>query len=157
MEPMMQTVINHDTSTQLLLKENEKKILNDKIEEEKLKKLETEIYDSQQKNGLCPSRPESELKQIAIDLQVGHIFSDRHMNEYDRKNLGMVFMVILFMDPKDFYIPTSIGLVYEYMSKAMPRGVNGMPMFTSCHFLNVEDTNYVFAKAKEIDILLSQI
>jgi len=120
-------------------------------------KLNEEIKAAQQLNGPCPSRPEEELKQLARDLQAGHIFTDRHMSEWDRKNIGMVFMVIMFMDQKDFYIPESIGMIYEYMSKAMPRGINGMPTFTSVHFLNVDDTNYVLNKAKEIDEMLKNI
>ena len=157
MEPLRHIIEEEESAEQLLLKEAEEKLINDEIEAERQKRLEQEIRESQEKNGPVPSRPESELKQIAIDLQASHIFTDRHMNEHDRKNLGMVFMVIMFMDAKDFYIPESIGMVYEYMSKAMPRSINGMPMFTSIHFLNIEDTDYVFQKAKEIDNMLKAL
>jgi len=157
MEPMIQKMIDDEAIEQLLLKEKEERLLAQKIEQERIEKLQEEVRECQEKNGPCPSRPESELKQIAIALQAGHIFTNRHMSEYDQKNLGMVFMILLFMDQKDFYIPTSIGLVYEYYSKAMQRSVNGMPMFTSCHFLNIKDTEYVFNKAKEIDAMLKNI
>lgn len=38
----------------------------------------------------------------------------------------------------------SIGLVYEYLDKAGPMSVNGMPNFFSCRFLNIEDTKKMF-------------
>jgi hypothetical protein len=131
--------------------------VSEQEEYEQQQKLLEEIKAAQQLNGPVPSRPIEDLKQIARDLQAGHIFTDRHMNEHDRRNVGMVFMVLMFMDAKDQYIPESIGMVYEYMSKAMPRSINGMPMFTSMHYLNIEDTNYVFQKAREIEEMLKNI
>lgn len=114
-----------------------------------------EVRACQEKNGPCPSRTSEDLKQIAIDLQAGRIFTNRHIP--NPNDIGMVFMVLMFMDQKDQYIPESIGLVFEYYSKAMPRSINGMPMFTSMHYLNIEDTTYVFNKAKEIDNLLKTV
>jgi hypothetical protein len=33
----------------------------------------------------------------------------------------------------------TIGAVYEELRKALPRGINGHPMFMSCRFLHVND------------------
>lgn len=47
----------------------------------------------------------------------------------------------------------SIGLVYEYLDKAGPRGINGMPNFFSCRLLNQDDAKKMFEyyeKYKEI-------
>ena len=42
---------------------------------------------------------------------------------------------------KEDFLP-SIGLVYEYFSAGTaPRSINGMPIFFSCKFLNLEDTD----------------
>ena len=46
---------------------------------------------------------------------------------------------------KEDFLP-SIGLVYEYYStdgnhNTFPRSLNGMPLFHSCRFLNLEDTD----------------
>jgi len=38
------------------------------------------------------------------------------------------------------FVKRAPGLVYEYTSKAMPMGVNGYPMFTSCHVLTAPET-----------------
>ncbi len=38
----------------------------------------------------------------------------------------------------------SIGFIYEFLSQAMPRGINGGPMFMSARFLNREDSEKMF-------------
>jgi hypothetical protein len=153
MEPLIPKLEKEEKAEE----DEQNRILEEQEEREQQQRVLEEIKAAQQLNGPCPSRPEEELKQIARDLQAGHIFTDKHMSEYDQKNLGMVFMVLMFMDPRDFYIPETIGMIYEHMSQAMPRSINGMPMFTSLHYLNVEDTKYVLNKAKEIDEMLKNI
>jgi hypothetical protein len=32
-----------------------------------------------------------------------------------------------------------IGCIWEYLSKAGPRGINGYPIFFSMHFMHVDD------------------
>lgn len=53
----------------------------------------------------------------------------------------MVFMVIGLGALQD--IPEDelkkIALIYEFRSQAGPRGINGMPMFTSCRFIHLDD------------------
>ena len=47
----------------------------------------------------------------------------------------------------------SIGMVYEYLDKAGPTGINGKPCFFSLRLLNKDDTKKVFdyyEKYKEI-------
>jgi hypothetical protein len=62
------------------------------------------------------------------------IFSNWHIQgdkEYIADMLGSVFMPLLF----GAEIPKDASLVYEYVSEAGPRSVDGMPMFMSCRFL----------------------
>jgi len=89
------------------------------------------------------NRPEEELKQIAVDLFQGKIFTDRHLQRLE--DLPMVFMVIAFMRPKDLekLKDDPPGLIFEYLDKAAPRGTNGMPGFFSCQMLSQEDTKKV--------------
>jgi hypothetical protein len=39
---------------------------------------------------------------------------------------------------------SSIGLIYEFITEAGPRSINGLPMFTSVKFLNREDASKMF-------------
>ena len=69
----------------------------------------------------------------------GLIFSTAHMPEHELKNnLGCVFMPLIIPlelgeDAKD------VGLIWEYLSKAGSRSINGMPMFVSCNIMHKDD------------------
>lgn len=77
---------------------------------------------------------------IARGLAEGRIFCDRQISQYT--SIEMVFMPLIFMDEKTRkeFIDDPPGIIYEYMSEAGPRAINGMPMFTSCRMLNKGDT-----------------
>jgi len=92
-------------------------------------------------------KTDEELKQIALDLSDGRIFSDRQVD--DVKCLGMIFMPIMFgafhgRGDKAFFL-------YEYMSAAFPMCINGMPMFPSVRYLDKEETERMFFFYKEIE------
>lgn len=80
-----------------------------------------------------------ELKQIALDLVDGKIFSDRHCRSPEE--IRSSFMVLSFLDEKsrkemeDF----QPEMFYEYLDKAGPRAINGNPMFTSIKMLSKEE------------------
>lgn len=84
-------------------------------------------------------KTDEELKQIAKDLYAGRIFSDRHVPI--PRDIIIVFALRLFEDIgiREKMISKEIFFIYEYMDKASPRSLNGMPMFTSFHSLNEID------------------
>ena len=86
------------------------------------------------------NRTEEELKQITVDLFHGKIFTDRHCRR--PQDVMMVFMPLGLMEPKAFrkLQKDSPGMIFEYLDKASPRSVNGMPGFFSCQMLSQEDT-----------------
>jgi hypothetical protein len=89
-------------------------------------------------------KPDSELKQIAKDLFTDKIFSDRHLSsEYEITNS---FPILLLMRKKDVEKMNKSGVdfIYEYYDKAMPMGVNGKPIFFSCHTLTKPETKKMF-------------
>jgi hypothetical protein len=47
-----------------------------------------------------------------------------------------------------------IGMFYEYMDKAGPRSINGMPCFFSVQYLNRGDFEKFIIKYKEVKELL---
>lgn len=80
-------------------------------------------------------KTEEELKQIAIDLVEGKIFSI--LNLRSPNDVTMVFLPIAlgaFNECTKEQIE-DIGLIYEYLDKAGPRAINGYPSFMSFQYL----------------------
>ena len=94
------------------------------------------------------TKTDEELKEIAKDLWAGRIFSDRHINSLkDNPNvLGMVFMPMVFMDNKTRkkLANLKVSFIYEYLDKAGPRSINGMPIFFSCRTLTEPEAKKMF-------------
>ena len=101
------------------------------------------------------SKTPEEIKKIAMDIHLNLIFTDRHVE--NPNDLGMVFMPLVFGLPMTDEEVKEIGMIYEYMSKAGPRSVNGYPCFGSLAFLNHADTKLVMEKLKEINEALKAI
>jgi hypothetical protein len=106
------------------------------------------------------------LQDIALGIHGGTIYSTLHMMAVDRdpervaRDAGMVFMPLALMNrelvesvnkfmrdcdmpqvvPVEPGLPADLGMIWEYMSKAGPRSVNGVPMFMSMRFLSKDDT-----------------
>ena len=81
---------------------------------------------------------DEELKQLAIDIAEGRVFTSNSVqNDY----LDMVFMPLLFLnnDQRKELIEKEPAFFYEYIDKASPRSVNGMPCFTSFRYLPSSD------------------
>lgn len=85
-----------------------------------------------------PKKPrqltDEQLRQLCIDIYGGLVFTDRHC--HSAQEVGMVFMPIGLggLNPED-----EPEMIYEYMDKAGPRSVNGMPMFMSANVMNRAD------------------
>ena len=100
------------------------------------------MTDEVEKDESIQQLDDKKLKQLAQDLLAGRIFTDRHMN--DGTMAQMVFMPISFFDEKQmakFKADIDSGkifMIYEYVEKAGPRTVNGMPIFMSYRSLNKE-------------------
>ncbi|GAH55011.1 unnamed protein product [marine sediment metagenome] len=97
------------------------------------------------------NRTAEELKQIAVDLFHGKLFTDRHLQRVE--DLTMVFMPFIFMAAKDIrkLKKDPPGMIFEYRDKAGSRSVNGMPMFFSCQMLTQDDTKAVLELCKKLE------
>ena len=95
-------------------------------------------------------RTPEDLKQIALDLYAGKIFTDRHLDRPE--DAPMVFMPIAFMDEKqrEEIIKMKPAMIFEYMDKSLPRSVNGYPIFGSFQMLSRKETKTVTKMYKEI-------
>lgn len=95
---------------------------------------------------------DDELKQIAVDLHGGKIWSDLHCKSLE--DLKMSFLIVGLMGPEDLkkMQEEDVDFIYEYLSEAGPRSVNGMPIFFSMRTLTKPDAEKMlgyYAKLKD--------
>lgn len=102
-------------------------------------------------------RTDDEIKQLALDVHAGLVFGT--WNIKNPSETGMVFMILSLMDSVMIKAMQRDGIVhlYEYISKAGPRSVNGMPCFFSAHQLDHEDTQRLIDRIKKIEAALEGI
>lgn len=106
---------------------------------------------SKKKESTLKGLSREEIRKLALDMRQGVVFTDRQCK--GENLLPMVFMPLALVGiPKN--LVGKVGLVYEYMDKAGPRSINGMPMFFSCRFLikaNVPLLNEFIEKFKKAE------
>lgn len=95
-----------------------------------------------------------ELETLAQDLAAGKVFhSDYHGPSIEQSGLTIqsVFMTLFLMDAAhaEWLKANDIVSVYEYLDKAGPRSVNGLPCFMSCCFINREDAEKLHKRVLE--------
>lgn len=100
-----------------------------------------------------------EVKELALGIMSGAVFTDRSLGEHDM--LGMVFMPYLFMDDDmkrqtlKVILPKGekskrMGMIYEFMDKAGPQAVNGMPIFHTMKVIGPDDVDRVASVMESI-------
>jgi len=106
-----------------------------------------------------PIRTDEELTEIAKKIHAGAIFTSASIPADHHHMLGMVFMPLMFADEalQESFKEDPPHLVYAEMSKALPRGVNGYPMFPECAFLNEREWMFVRGKLEEIQQAMQAI
>jgi len=92
-------------------------------------------------------RTKKELKKLAEDIFGGRVFGTWELRKGEENLISMIFLVALLAPDK---IPKNTVHLFEYMEKALPRGVNGKPMFLSCQILTKKEMPIV---QKNIEIL----
>ena len=86
-------------------------------------------------------KTDKELKQLALDIHTGQVFTDRAVPKHDVHLIRNIFMPLAFLDKSQVEHLQAIGvnLIYEYLDKAGPRSVNGYPSFFSFQILDSTD------------------
>lgn len=105
-------------------------------------------------------RTDDELKQIAKDIVGGLVFTDRHIPPDERQAmLPMVFMPLMLADKKtiDQMKRDKIATIYEYYSKASPRGINGYPVFFSLSMLDDDEAKKVWEYHDKMQAAIEKI
>ena len=84
-----------------------------------------------------PRMSDEDLKAFVLGMCDGKIFT---MNDAPPDLVPMCFLPLMFNQealPKE--VLDRIGMVWEWMSEAGPRGVNNLPIFTSCRLMHKID------------------
>jgi len=102
---------------------------------------------------------DEKLRELALDLYRGEIFCDRHIIDQDLRMTDMIFIPLGMMDKKTWaeFIIQEVGLVYEYIKNASPRGINGYPIFMTIRYLNEIDAERMWEIYQEIETALSGV
>ena len=96
---------------------------------------------------------EDDMKTLARDWVEGRVFTNRDIKEDNM--IRSVFMLIGLGGFGD--VDTSkIGMIYEYLSEAGERSVNGYPMFMSVRFVHKEDMKPLFEMCQKIDTAIQE-
>jgi len=91
-------------------------------------------------------RSDEWLKQLAIDIHEGKVFTDRHIREEDYSHgIKTIFIPLALGSLSDYPKEElgKIGLIFEYMHKASPTSINGYPSFMSVQMISVEQAKKV--------------
>jgi hypothetical protein len=78
-----------------------------------------------------------ELLILAKDIKNNLVFHSEMVE--DPILLRSIFMPLIFIEPKDKESFDDVGLIYEYISEALPRTINSYPMFMSFKTLHKDD------------------
>lgn len=101
-------------------------------------------------------RTDKELRELAFYIFENKVFGTWSFRSDDEMNslMSMVFMPIMFMkaDDREKLVEEVIH-IFEFYDKALPRGINGKPMFMSCRFITKEEWPKV---TKYVDELIKQ-
>jgi hypothetical protein len=95
------------------------------------------------KEGLrLPRLTDEQLREFVDDFVSNRIFTLHHIRNAERSHMaGMVFLPVALGVFSKFN-PDSlkcVGTIYESYSKALPRSINGMPIFMTFKVLHTKD------------------
>lgn len=115
-----------------------------------MKKDEKQEKKSESGELKIPSMTDDEIKQLAEDMYKGIVFTDRHIQRGE--DIQSVFAVLALMEQKqiDILRKNPPGMIYEYMDRAGPMAVNGMPIFFSFKMASVDDAKKIIERYNNI-------
>lgn len=123
----------------------------------------TEIRDDELRRNAEPydwtrhALTDEEVKEFALGIIQGTIFTEAMVRPQDRSLLGMIFMPLMFSElspeVRGAMEKSPPGICYARMnSRNMAgRSINGYPIFWSCAFLSRADTDRVQDKYEQLN------
>lgn len=104
-------------------------------------------------------KTEEEITQLAKDIYAGQVFCSWNIREGDHVFIENIFMPIAFMSNEQLasFRAEEPHLIYEYISKAGPRSINGYPVFMSLQRLNKQEFEMLLEKYNKIEKAMKEI
>jgi hypothetical protein len=96
----------------------------------------------------------AELEQLAWDIIGGRVFGT--WSHPDAASLSFMILHLLDREQIEALKANEIVHMYEYLDKAGPRSVNGLPSFMSCLYLDKHDAGELMRRCQELDALKSE-
>lgn len=95
---------------------------------------------------------DDEINALAEDIYRDRVFTSDQIRKGDLNMLPVIFVPIIFADKKiiELMQKDAPGMIYEHISEAGPRSVNGYPTFFSFHTVSQEDAKKVWEKVEQI-------
>ena len=93
-----------------------------------------------------------EINTLAEDIYRDRVFTSNHVRLGDLNMFPVIFVPLIFADKKiiEKLRKDAPGMIYEHISEAGPRSVNGYPTFFSFHIVSKEDAKKVWEKVEQI-------
>lgn len=88
-----------------------------------------------------PDRSRSDLKMLVMEISAGGVFLSNQLGPNQHNLLPTVFLPIAFgaFDGWTKKEIDQIGVLYAYYNEALPRSINGLPIFADMYLLNKND------------------
>ena len=95
---------------------------------------------------------DDEINALAEDIYRDRVFTSDQLRQGDLNMLPVIFVPLVFADKKiiELMQKDAPGMIYEHLSEAGPRSVNGYPTFFSFHIVSQEDAKKVWEKFEQI-------
>ena len=105
-----------------------------------------------------PKTPE-ELKKLAVGMITGNLMTSDEVLDRDPGLMGMVFMPLAFMpdDERQHWKDQGVTMFFEWIDKALPRAINGLPIFMSIGMLSSEEHKRIYTIAEELREALNNV
>lgn len=89
-------------------------------------------------------KTDQEIRQLALDVCAGRVFGT--WSHPEAANLSFSILSLLDASHLKAMQDEKIAHIYEYLDKAGPRSINGLPSFFSFRSLNAEDAGRLQAE-----------
>lgn len=103
-----------------------------------------------------PLMTDEEMRKLARDMAMEKVFTNLHVPQEDSHMLKSIFMVAALGGLADVD-PQQIGMLYEYLDRAGPRGINGYPMFMSLRMVHRDQVDALIERVGEISKRLEEV
>lgn len=106
-----------------------------------------------------PDLTDAELRELALQIRAGSVFTDRSIREAELEQMmPMIFMPLGLMSKEELarLIEDEPYMLYEHISAAGPRSMNGYPMFFSFRYLRKSEVERLQACCDRLDRLMRE-